>query len=44
MIYFSRVAFLVGSDVGHGKPDLINWYLLSILQAHFRIEKNVKLC
>lgn len=44
MISLSRVAQLVGSDVGNGKPGLISRCLLSILQAHFRVEKNTNLC
>lgn len=44
MIFLARVAQLVISDVEHAKPNLISKPLLSILQGHFRIEKNIKRC
>lgn len=43
MFCLSRVVQLASSDVGNGTPDVISTCLLSIMQGHFRIEKNMKM-
>lgn len=44
VIFLSRVAQLVSSDVENVKPNLISKPLLGILQDHFSTEKNLKQC